>query len=73
MRKRRTCRCLRSLYQEPRQLQIQSCIPKTDCLDHDDDGQGDDADADDHDVDAFDFNDVGDDNDVDDVACSCRG
>ena len=72
-------------YQEPRQLQIQSCIPKASCLDRDDDAEDDDADdddddganADDHNVDAPDYDDVGkydeyDANDVDVVVCSCR-
>ena len=77
----------RCLYQEPRQLQIQNCIPKASCLDRDDDGEDEDADDDDddddaiagdHDVDAPDYEDVGkydeyDASDVDVVACSCRG
>ena len=76
LRKRRKYRRFRCLCQEPRQLQTESCIPKTDCLDPDDNGEDhdddDDADAGDHDVDAPDYDDVGkyDDSDADVVVCS---
>ena len=55
----------RCFYQELRQLQIQSCIPKAGCLDRGEDGEDDDDDADD--ADASDHGD----NDVDAVACPC--
>ena len=66
LRKRRKYRGFPCFYQEPRQLQIQSCSLKTDCLDRDDDAEDDDdddddddSDSDDHDVDAPDYDDVG--------------
>ena len=51
LRKRRKYRGFRYFYQEPRQLQIQSCIPKADWLDRDDEGEDDDNHDDDDDDD----------------------
>ena len=68
LRQRRKYRGFRCCYQEPRQLQIQSCVPKADCLDCSDDDGDDDDDAPDYD----DFCKY-DDHDVDVVACSCGG